>query len=261
MLHREKPDHFFPFYVADFLADTMHLTAEDVGVYLLILCAYWRNQGPLQDDNDALASIARMARNKWRKKKRKIIAQFFQISDGLWSQKRMNAELKRAAEIMKVRREAGKIGGDASARSRANAQASAAATVQRDIQQRVEQRETPLHLHPTLEHKDQEEGGSSPSRSAPTPMSDDDARAYHKICELLGYDALAPVNRTAFINLQTVDGLDPQAHLLPAARDISIRPSHAHGKNIGYLRARALEIKACPIPPKPPRRMKLSSSC
>lgn len=86
-------------------------------------------------------------------------------------------------------------------------------------------------------------------------MSEGDARAYHKICDLLDYDPLASVNRTEFIKLQTVDGLDPQAHLVPAA--LSIAAKINRGANMAYLRPRATEIKDCPIPPKPPGRMKL----
>ena len=54
-----KRDAWFPFNVGDYVRDTMHLTTEQHGAYLLLMLAYWP-RGPLPDNDNALASIAKV---------------------------------------------------------------------------------------------------------------------------------------------------------------------------------------------------------
>ena len=54
----------FPFYAQDFDMDTNTWTNEEVGVYLRLLLAHWIN-GPLPDDHQKLAKIARISRKKF----------------------------------------------------------------------------------------------------------------------------------------------------------------------------------------------------
>ena len=84
---------WMPFYVADYLADTGHLTTAEHGAYLLLIMHYWSNGG-LPDDDKKLARIVRMSPSEWAEA-RETLSEFFQ--DG-WSHKRIDAEFARAAE-------------------------------------------------------------------------------------------------------------------------------------------------------------------
>lgn len=92
----DKPDVWFPLVVGDYLKDTSRLTTEQHGAYLLLLMDYWVN-GPPPDDDQALAAIVKLDARGW-KKQRPAIAKYFRIADGVWRQKRSDAELKRWAE-------------------------------------------------------------------------------------------------------------------------------------------------------------------
>jgi uncharacterized protein YdaU (DUF1376 family) len=98
---------FIKFYVADYLGDTMHLTTEEHGAYLLLIFAYWRNGGPLADDEKVLSEIVKKPSLFFRKKLRPSLAKFFEIRDGFWTHKRIESELNQASRISKVRSKAG----------------------------------------------------------------------------------------------------------------------------------------------------------
>lgn len=80
-------------YVADYLSDTTHLTTTEHGAYLLLIMAYWRNDGPLPDDDKKLARIVGMKEKEWAKT-RQTVADLFQVTAGHWRHKRIDAELK-----------------------------------------------------------------------------------------------------------------------------------------------------------------------
>jgi uncharacterized protein YdaU (DUF1376 family) len=97
-----------PFYVGDYLSATGRLTTEQHGAYLLILLDYWKN-GPPPNDDAVLAALARMSPAAWRKAKPALLG-FFDISDGLLIQKRVEKERERTSNITEERSKAGKAG-------------------------------------------------------------------------------------------------------------------------------------------------------
>lgn len=106
---RPRPDNFLPLFIAEYLADTAHLTRDQHGGYLLLLMAYWRRGGPLADDDGRLAQIAKASPAEWRRL-RGVLAEFFLVRDGQWHSKRSDAELRRAAEKMAAKSRAGSRG-------------------------------------------------------------------------------------------------------------------------------------------------------
>lgn len=92
---------WMPLYVADYLADTGHLSAAEHGAYMLLIMHYWTNGG-LPDDERRLARIARMSEDEWRAA-RDELASFFQ--DG-WRHARIDAELAKSEEISSKRKAA-----------------------------------------------------------------------------------------------------------------------------------------------------------
>lgn len=105
-----KPDLWMPLYVADYLADTQHLTTAHHGAYLLLLMASWMRGGQLPGDDEQLASICRMDRKAWAKAK-SVLAEFFDQSEGAWTQKRLAEEYEHAKQISEKNKENGKKGG------------------------------------------------------------------------------------------------------------------------------------------------------
>jgi uncharacterized protein YdaU (DUF1376 family) len=85
---------WMPFYVADYLADTGHLSPAEHGAYLLLMMHYWQS-GSLPDDDRKLARIARMSPVEWADA-RDTVAEFFEPG---WKHNRIEDELKTANEL------------------------------------------------------------------------------------------------------------------------------------------------------------------
>jgi uncharacterized protein YdaU (DUF1376 family) len=82
-------------YIGDYLADTMHLTTEQHGAYLLLIFHLWR-RGSLPDDDVVLAKISGLNASSWTEV-RPVLADFFKIGDGQWQHGRVERERLRVA--------------------------------------------------------------------------------------------------------------------------------------------------------------------
>lgn len=96
MSKEAKPDAWMPLYIGDWDGDTGHLDCEQDGAYGRLIRHYWRN-GPLPDDDASLARIVRMELRQW-KKVRPTLAPFFKVGDGVWRNKRADAEIVKWAD-------------------------------------------------------------------------------------------------------------------------------------------------------------------
>lgn len=106
----KKSDTWMPFYVTDYLGDTMHLSTTQHGAYLLLLLACWKAGGDLPDDDEQLVSITRMTAGDWRKSSA-VLRRFFQAGDGVLSHGRVKQELEKAKALSEKRSAIGKAGG------------------------------------------------------------------------------------------------------------------------------------------------------
>lgn len=123
---------YMQLYVADYLADTGHLTTEEHGAYLLLLFSYWQTGKPLRANR--LASVARMQPERW-KEIEPTIREFFHVAQGEWVHFRVEADLESVANKQKKNSEAGK----ASAKARALAKQALAEGDSTDVPTDVEQ--------------------------------------------------------------------------------------------------------------------------
>lgn len=110
-MSKEKPDAWMPLYTGDWDSDTADLSCEEDGAYGRLVRSYWRN-GPPANDDAILARIVRMDLRAW-KKLRPRIERFFQITDGVWRQKRVDAELIRWTEKKRLASEKARDAADA----------------------------------------------------------------------------------------------------------------------------------------------------
>jgi uncharacterized protein YdaU (DUF1376 family) len=94
-----------PLYVADYKADTAHLSCAEHGAYLLLIMHYWQ-RGSLPDDDSRLAKIASASPSQWAQMK-PVIAEFFKPG---WVHERVAKELSEAKRISESRSQAGKNG-------------------------------------------------------------------------------------------------------------------------------------------------------
>lgn len=99
-----------PFYIADYLADTQHLSTEEHGAYVLLLMAAWMRGGMLPADDGQLMRICRCDKQAWKRVK-PVLTEFFDITPESWTQPRLLGEYEHAMKVNESQRINGKKGG------------------------------------------------------------------------------------------------------------------------------------------------------
>lgn len=84
------------------LSDTMHLSAEEFGVYCRLLFVMWRQRGKLIDDDAELAMIGGVTVERWRAIKDKVMRPMT-VAGGKVSQKRLTDTWMQVQEIRRKR--------------------------------------------------------------------------------------------------------------------------------------------------------------
>lgn len=104
---------YMQLYIADYLADTMHLSAEEHGAYLLLMFNYWQTGRAIPKNR--LAKIARVSSERWGAVEESL-KEFFTDNGTEWVHKRIEGDLAAVRETLAKRSAAGK----ASVQSRRN---------------------------------------------------------------------------------------------------------------------------------------------
>jgi len=86
-----SPDIWMPFYIGDYLSDTMHLSLEEHGAYMLTIMHYWKNKGAIPKSH--LKNLLKCSDVTLH-----VTLTFFTEKDGLLYHDRIEAELKKASE-------------------------------------------------------------------------------------------------------------------------------------------------------------------
>lgn len=146
-----------PIYIGDYLADTMHLTPEEHGGYLLSMMHYWKNGGafPRSQLKGVIRITCQDALNN--------ILAFYTEEKGVLHHKRIDKELIKAKKITGARSEAGKKSGEARRKNKQSNEQSAN-KVGTNAQTKDEQNAKPSpspppsHLNPPSHLQTPEEG-------------------------------------------------------------------------------------------------------
>lgn len=104
---RSRGDAWMPLWVGDFLRDTGHLSAAEVGAYILLLMAGWTRGGALPADEMRLRSLARLDARSWRASRDTLLAFFYRDGD-TYRQRRLDQELAHSQGLVDQRRAAGR---------------------------------------------------------------------------------------------------------------------------------------------------------
>ncbi len=118
-----KVDVYLPLFVGDYLSDTTDLTAEEHGVYLLLLMDLWKRGGRLPSDPVRLARVARLDFARW-ENVWSTVSRFFQVEEGAEGRCLIQGRLTRELDKAKARKSAacanGRSGGLAKAKQTAS---------------------------------------------------------------------------------------------------------------------------------------------
>ncbi|HFF9407557.1 TPA: DUF1376 domain-containing protein [Escherichia coli] len=96
---------YMQLYIADYLADTMHLSAEEHGAYLLLMFNYWQTGKPIPKNR--LAKIARLTNERWVDVEPSL-QEFFCDNGEEWVHLRIEEDLASVREKLTKKSAAGK---------------------------------------------------------------------------------------------------------------------------------------------------------
>lgn len=100
---------YFAFYPADFMNGVRGLTAQEVGVYTMLLCRIYEENGPVEYHVRRLATYCGMREATFAAVVEKLVdLDKLQLVDGMLSNRRAEAEISKRADGLKIASKAGK---------------------------------------------------------------------------------------------------------------------------------------------------------
>lgn len=108
----ERP--FMQLYVSDFVGDTLQLSTEQIGAYMLLLMAMWNAGGKLPADDQKLSRVVRMSVKKWKSISADLMDFFEGDHEHIWHN-RLTKELQKSESKSQSRASAGAKGAAAKA--------------------------------------------------------------------------------------------------------------------------------------------------
>jgi len=106
-----KTDIWMPIYIGDYIKDTMGLSAEQHGCYLLILMDMWTHDGWIPSNPEYLSRIARVSEERWRTHIRVALHHFFREDESVITHDRLLSELNQSKARRIKAQENGRKGG------------------------------------------------------------------------------------------------------------------------------------------------------
>lgn len=96
---------YMQLYIADYLADTMHLSTEEHGAYLLLMFNYWQTGRAIPKSR--LGKIARLSNERWISVEGSL-AEFFNDNGTEWIHERIERDLEGVRSSLEQKSAAGK---------------------------------------------------------------------------------------------------------------------------------------------------------
>src|SRR5262249_48163817 len=82
-------------YWGDYAKNTLHLSAEEHGIYILLIAHYWQTGVPIPDDKKLIKNLCK---SSW-KKCEKILTGFFIKTPHGWRHERIQKEIEKSSDI------------------------------------------------------------------------------------------------------------------------------------------------------------------
>lgn len=258
---------YMQLYVADYLADTMHLTTEEHGAYLLLIFNYWQTGKPIPMSR--LARITRLSNERWTDVERSL-GEFFNERDNEWVHDRIERDLDAVHATQAQRIAAGKASAEArkqAAKPRSTKARNARSTpveipLNENSTNKEEKRREEIQLPPPLHAQD---AFDSRTRFAMTEAWQPTEKSFAAVLKLNGMTG-QPINPDQVIEFKSFWIASPDEHrthakwehalvqhLKKQTRFAQASESPSHG-NQGSENTRA-----GPAGPRPDRRRPLSA--